>query len=282
MSYLFNKNALCAVALLFISFRNSYATTVLVLVGTDGIVIGTDSKAVPVRVGGYQGNLPPTHIKSSIVSGRFVVADIGASEIHVLNRAGAPVFEFNLKSRIMQIEKNLPYDASVTDLTQIIEKDMNKAFKEFDPRADGATRENNPVYILRIVVAGYQAGVPIVNRVNVDIDWVNNEIKPSFTEHLCPSTNGQVKYSLSAMGNYVAISQITDNKSEPHREVVALAPKEFGELLARHPLSSEDGKTVLRDCLRVEAKHNHGWVGAPFRITVIPRVGPAIETVYPD
>lgn len=145
------------------------ATTAVVVVTEQGIVMATDSKTT-VRVADFSTFGELTTRKLVLVQGRIVIACIGVSDFRTANS------HHNFLTWMQSLQLKLPDNVSVEEFTRIIEKESARVFSTFDTFSkDGSLKKQESdetcKTFVQYLIAGYQAGTPLLYEVRSYIDW---------------------------------------------------------------------------------------------------------------
>jgi Protein kinase domain len=190
------------------------ATTVLVFIVPNGLVISSDSKTVK-RDSAYQATGELNQAKLVILENRIVVAAIGASDV------GDPVrhSHYNFLDWIQALRATMAENISVDDAAGPIERESSKTFALFalgDSLKNGTIRQEAAAQrcaaFAQFVIVGYQDGAPRVYKVQYDIDWQSREFTgPTKVVHAVAETEKEeIAISVGPLSGRVTAKQIND------------------------------------------------------------------------
>jgi hypothetical protein len=245
-----------------------HATTVIVIVTPQRIFVGTDGKVTSPanpKVSSRGVN------KATIFQNRLIVAVLSATAIEVANKLdkGRVVFRYDFAQWIAEIEKKAPSNVSVADLTKIIENESRVAFQDLDRYIAGGALGYNKTHktLIEYVIAGFDAGIPTVNKVYYKINWETYQLEGPILVSIFPDANGGVNFNFHIFGQLATdYTELGNRKGKSYEELVAVAPKELSKVLARQNLSLDETKRFCLALLRIQAKHFND-VGPPYSIT---------------
>jgi hypothetical protein len=264
------KLSIGVVILLFAFPPRLAATTVVVIVTKNGMVISSDSKT-GLSGGDNQITGSIAQDKFAILQQRIVVAAVGTSGFSDAH------FEFDFLKWMEKIRSKLPYDASVDDVSVLIEKESSVAFSGFGfdtyLKSGVLTDEyrTEPCTMLtQFVIFGYQHGKPRIYTVQFDIDW-NKKALIGPTRSLNAYT-GTGDFQIVRFGAQEALMDITVPNSYAHRVAMELCPDVITKIDARRQLPSLDDTLVLsRAMVQVEENTNPSLVGGPIKsVKILP------------
>jgi hypothetical protein len=140
------------------------ATTVVVFIFPDGVVISSDSKTVH-RDSAYQSTGESYQAKLVILQNRIVVAAIGTSDIK------DPIHHshYNFLDWIQALRATMPESISVDNAAELIERESSKTFALFalgDSLKNGTIRNEVPVKLAHYPIVG-------LNKAGINLDKIS-------------------------------------------------------------------------------------------------------------
>jgi hypothetical protein len=268
-----------AALLLFVNYCDTYATTVVIVVTPEAIIVGADGKTIS-RITGKSGPVK----KAFIIQHRLIVTALGNANVG-MGWDNGPQIDFRFAKWIMNIDKKCPKDVSVAELTRMIEKESTFAFKDADLFiADGAFDRQYPQKsFLDFIISGYEAGIPTITRVKFEIDWEKRHLNAPIVTQEHPRTNQRADFDFFVYGRRrFDGNELINRKGDGYKELLAVIPKELPKLSAMQNLTLHEATNVCLAILRVNSKHFDD-VGAPYSITSTVPLGIGVprEVTYP-
>ena len=210
------------------------ATSAVVIVAPNGIVVSSDSKTVFVRASDFSASGEAEHAKFAILKNRIVVLGIGAEAV-----THGPV-QYNFLTWMQSLQLSLPLNVSVDDVTGIIEKESSAKFSALDIDAalkSGEIHKNvsaEPCEMFaQFVIVGYQSGTPRLYKVQFDIDWYHQAFIGPVRTLLYPDPSGTTPdYLIASFGNLEATNDIANRKSYAYQQAMRLCPKALGDIMS--------------------------------------------------
>lgn len=244
------------------------ATTVIVSVSQDGIVVSSDSKIVFNEIAGSD-KAPPSEgstRKFMVVQDRIVVASLGDADIQ------SETIHYNFLKWMNDLQGGLPKGISVDDLTSTIKTESAKAFAGWEEALDsGAIQRHGPGDICPILVQyliiGYQDGAPRIQLVQFYNDWNTNKLvgPEQFLIH-----GGTSRPGMQPFGVKEAITNILNPGSYAYKRAMAQDPQAFGHLLSGQA-SLDETIALTRTLIKIEEEVNPNDVGGDVQtVRVLP------------
>jgi hypothetical protein len=248
------------------------ASTVLVFVTQQGIVMSTDSKMSTIHaLGDYNERIGEgTTKKFVVVQDRILVASVGHADIQ---RGDV---HYNFLAWMKELEARLPKDISVDDLTSVIQAESAKVFADFDAvlKADVLKRKDATdtcTSFIEYIVAGYQNGNPRVYVVQFYVDWNEKKLVGPLRilREAGDNTNGH--FRVYAFGIKESLTDILNRQSYAYKQTMARATKAFGNLLAQRDVTISETISLARTFVQIEENTNPGDVGGTIQLArVLP------------
>ena len=252
------------------------ATTVVVLVSKNGIVVSTDSKRTLHRPTDLAMVGEGRQDKFVIFQNKFVVAYVGYAEFAVgPNRYDALRFLQDLKPRIHG-------NISIDDLAGFIESEGTATFAALsinDALKSGAINNKDHRVpcepFAHFVIAGYQDGQPRVYLVEYDVDWNSKGIVGPTKRLLYPDPAVHYNVAIMRFGMVEAIIDVLDRRSYAHHQAVLSVPKTIAALDANQ-IPSLDETVALGHCLiQIEETTNPTDIGGAVKSAKVSTDGHA-------
>ncbi|MGB2675751.1 MAG: hypothetical protein WAN12_01535 [Candidatus Acidiferrum sp.] len=253
------------------------ATTVVVFIANNGIVVSSDSKTVS-RSADFSAVGEVDQPKFVVLQNRIVVAAIGVSD------ARDAVRHYNFLTWMKSLQQSLPVDVSVDEVTNLIERESAATFLSFDFNASlksGAMKRKTPAepceVFAQFVIVGYQDRAPRVNKVQFDIDWNNQSLVGPIQTSIYPDPSETSNYRVIRFGTQQAITDVFNRKSYAYHEAMTLCPKAMTDVINRKYPSLDETVALSRVLVQVEENTNPDDVGGDIRSVKIPPTGRAEE-----
>jgi hypothetical protein len=269
-----------ALLLVFFWCLPSSATTVLVLVTHEGIVIAADSKVGIVDFGGFSAPPEPPVHKIFLVQDRVAVGIVGLGSQHITTADDIPLFDYDPAVWLKKIEQRAPPDISVTKLAQLMEEEGQRTFSQltrlWQTEASRRTAPWCQIIGFQYLVSGFEAGVPVVEEVNFTIDKKTCEISAGILPVFpYPSARADFGFHVASMSFDNAIADDIEQRtnSPAYRSISSEASTELSMLLDRQDLSRDQAAKLLVALLRAQARLTPGFVGSPFTVLWLPNDG---------
>ncbi len=164
------RNSYLAFLVLIIVVSVANATTVLYIVMPDGIAIGADGKTTTVG-----SDAIGTAVKIFLLKKRLAVAEVGLQ--HAVSLDGkATLYDF--PTWIGLIDDKTGSDSTVAALSSVIEDQASITLSFAHANLHTWALPDDKA-LVQYIVAGYDAGVPVVYEVAFDIDWKLNLVTPN-------------------------------------------------------------------------------------------------------
>jgi hypothetical protein len=253
------------------------ATTVVVFIANNGIVLSSDSKAVSQNMD-FSAAGSKYHAKIVVLENRIAVAAIGVSD------AGGPSPHYNFLAWMQSLQQSLPADISVADVTALIEKGSSEAFSSLGFSAalkDGRLSRKAPAepceVFSQFVIAGYQDGAPRVYKVQFDIDWNSQTLLGPTRTLIYPDPSETWDYRVIRFGTQQAITDLFNTKSYAYHEAMILCPKAMTDVVNRKYPTLDETVALSRALVQTEENTNPDDVGGEIRTVKIIPTGRAEE-----
>lgn len=247
------------------------ATTVVVIVANNGMVISSDSMTTN-RDAHYSAASAFDQAKFVTIQQRIVVAAIGVSAFKDANH------EFNFLTWMSDLQKRIPKDATVDDVASTVEKESIAAFYKagIDTYVKSGALErqhydNVCEKFTEFVIAGYQGGKPRLYSVKIDVDWNKKSLSAPVSTIENPDSE-PADYRVVSFGTHEAITDYTNEKSYAHQMAITLCPEAIKKIDKRTTLPSFDETVALsRVFIQVEENTNPDDVGGAINtVTWLP------------
>jgi hypothetical protein len=247
------------------------ATTVVLLVTRNGMIVSSDSKTVSRRSDfSAAGHIEQS--KFAIIHNRIVISAIGVSDYR------DAIHHYNFLAWMQDLELRLPADISVDDIAEVIERESSAIFSEFDIGSSlrkGTIKRKFPAWpgeiFSQFVIAGYEKGAPRVYKVQFDIDWDTQSFIGPVKVLLYPDPADADNYQIFRFGTQEAIADFLDRKSYAYQEAKGLCPKAVTDIAGGVYPSFDENVCLSRALVRVEEKTNPDEVGGTVRtVRILP------------
>jgi len=252
------------------------ATTVVVAVSKDGIVISTDSKTT-FRAADFSETGEREQSKFVIVKQRLVVIAIGVSDYRDTAR------HYNFLAWMQGVQLKLPDNITPDQLAGIIGKESESTFAALGVNkslADGTLKNKTPAepceIFAQFVIVGYQDAVARIQKVQFDIDWNHHTLVGPTRIVLYPD-GAESNYRVIRFGTQQAITDFLNRKSYAHQQAMALCPKAMADIDSSRYPSFDETVALTRALVQVEENTNPDEVGGPIRTVRVLPTGRAEE-----
>jgi len=249
------------------------ATTVVYAISSLGIVVGADGKTTS-----------DTALKIVLLKERLVVADIYTESMKASD-TGALVYDF--PSWIKQIDDQTDDNVSVHQLVATIKNQMPTAFayaigaiQSGKMTKEDAAKFGADQYLVQYVIAGYEKGVPLVYSLTLMPDWDTKTVKGPFQVLLKKGEPQNAGLYYGWRGRGIAIAPIRTADTEEQREFDARIKPERKIINSGKSLTTGHLSNVVRVLLEMEATANPRYVGLPFTVVSIPKIGSGSIVTY--
>jgi hypothetical protein len=254
---------------LFFFFFNvfGYATTVIVVITSKEIVVGSDGKqTATVGDGTPRGTSMVVKKAELVANNRIVVATAGVAQI------GG--YEFS--PWIKGIGHGLRENISVKDFVLLLEKESAAKFALFDRGvlAQGLLTHPPGEYcrsFVQYLVVGYENSKPWVYLVKFYIDWDRKHLVGPKTIILHPSEINSTDADLISIGDDDALKDILNGNSYAYKQAARTIPKTFAKYLAAGDFDEPQAVELIRTLIHIEEEvvpSEVGGLGQFFRIPV--------------
>jgi len=217
--------------------------------------------------------------KIVLIQDRVVVGSVG---LYAVLGDAHNVAPYYFPALIGQIKARLPADASVSRVSEIVKEEVEKFSAWFDVylKRGLLQQEDSPAdYPLEYLIAGYQAGVPTIYSIYVEVDWQHLHLKGIQRVLMHHERNGQDDFAIFGVGSKRVLLELKQEQGELYQRVISKAPLESRMLSGKRELSVNQASNLVHALLEVEAEANPEQVGPPFTIVTIPRNGPPLMSV---
>jgi hypothetical protein len=278
MIYSKQHKALKAIILvLLIDLYSCWATTVVVVVTPNAIIVGTDSKNLGSNFGGItSGGRLPREDKIAIIQNCLVVATADIAALNLFSDHGRKrAVSYDFTKWIAQVDKQCPTNVSVSILTSIVETESRIAFRDVGKAIAGGAfdRKKSSQFFVEYFVAGYDAGIATVNRVYFQINWNDLRLEGPLTQPIRPRHDARVNENFNVFGWNDVVYELNNRESDGYKEMLAFIPNELPKILSGKVLSISEADSVVLAVLRWENKHHAAFVSPPYVIITIPPLG---------
>jgi hypothetical protein len=249
-----------------------YSTTVVAVITSQGIIIGSDAKRISVASGIVTGEENIDTKIQLIAGGRILVASSGIMQTS----------EYNFFDWIKKISVDLPNEVSVEDFALLLKGEAAKEFDGFERDAQIVKGNGSPLdvcnVVVRYLVAGYQNGHPMVYTVEIYLDWEDKRVIGPILTLQNSDGVGWTKTGIAYIGESAAIREITNERSYAHQKAASSFPETATRFFNGRDLNECEAAKLIRGLIKVEEEVSPSKVGGLGRFYFIPRVGPIRES----
>jgi hypothetical protein len=249
------------------------ATTVVLLISPEGIVLASDGKTANMTT--RQGDLPPmTTQKIAIIKNRIAVADIGLAGA----QGGAANFTFT--AWMENLNNRLPSDVSVDAVVDALKTEGAQKLATFEPSLSVLqTKRNSPTdscdSLMQLVVAGYEASLPRVVVIQFNVDWDALKILVPKVEVREPPSQVGSNFRAYAFGKQEAITNVLNRDSYAYKVASTSCPKTVTKLLNHQVLTLDESSRLATVLVEIEEDVDPNEVGSGAQIVRILPSGKA-------
>jgi hypothetical protein len=264
------------------------ATTALVVVIPDGIVIGIDGKWRSETIGAAGKARTGTIQKMFLLKQRLAVADLMTERFETSDK-GAPCYDF--PAWIEKVNQKTDSKMSVDTLADVIGDQASKTFacvgneiKSGRLTEDEAKRTNSGLEetLVYYMIGGYESGIPTIYSVTLKPNWILKTIVGPFKTSLHPIEGQSVESRIFPIGRQIGIARVDTADSNEQKKFATKVPIEFSLIATHQTLSMEQASNVVRALLGIEAETEPDWVGFPITVVTIPKSGDGWIRTYTE
>ena len=258
----------------------SWATTVMVIATKDHIVIASDSKELLSTAAGGVDSLNPAQ-NIVVFNNETAVAISGFAEINISKADGTAVFHFSALELLKGVKDSLPRAASIPIIERVVVDKMKREMDRYLPYFVNESvdlKNAPPWHSLDFIVAGYEAGVPIVHKITLEFNWSLKEISSPIVTPEDISANGP-RWICSGICKSIVRLMTVPNSGE--RRVASVRYPAAFKFSGGDPIQLTDAAS---DFIRVESEFNRknvdGNVGGPINlVTLRQNKKPLVKTL---
>lgn len=264
------RRTFCLFALLvtLAGFRHCDATSIVILVSRQAIVVGADGKMTGTDV-----RADATANKLETIDGRIVLAEHGVESER--DGSGNLVYSFPTFAEDVRSSQARP-DSSVSEIAEIVRSKLTEKFKGLDSSlVSHQVRQDQIPWrgsLVTIYVAGYENGQPRVYSIRLDVDWQNSSHAVSGPDSLFQADKNELQpiYGGEVAGIY---DVLTNRSGLIHKRMEHCFPNEMYSLdRGRLDLPRLKLKRLAFRLLELEVWVAHDDVGFPLTtVTIDPK-----------
>jgi hypothetical protein len=248
------------------------ATTVLVTIGDNGIIVAADRKKTNAQSAGL-GEIR----KIALIQHRFAVASIGLERFVGRGSLGDTV-DYDFETWIVGIERGLPNYVLFDDFVGILKHEVSILIPQLErPFRDGALRPQTPTDVLepliQYAIVGYQDGVPRLSILEFYADWASNRLLGPYEFEIEPTSPPFPHNRGYGYGVTQAATEFTHRNSYAYKQAMARCPKAIEKFIADTPLTLDESSSLSRVLIKVEEEISPSAVGGSAQLVWIPRSG---------
>jgi hypothetical protein len=284
---LIHKNLVSHIVSVFlfvlICYSRSDATTAIVILTADGMVITTDSKwgmeqTAIGNTGEYQSR------KTIIVQNHITITCIGNCAFK-LTHPGFPgdKIDYDFATWIATIERGLPDAVSFERFVAITKDEISKMTPKLGaPLRGGGIQHRTPWDVFErfatYVIAGYESGVPRLTVLEVYIDWDTETWHGPYQIPLEPSRKGSGHSGAYSFGIQDAHVEFLDPHSYAYKRTMSICPKALHDFITDRSIPLDEAVFLSRALVGIEEEANPKRVGGKIRsVEILSLSGKAIE-----
>lgn len=274
---------------LFIFCESACATTIVSVIGKNGIVMLSDSKGTrPWAPAGEicrGGDIK----KIAVIQDRWAVAGSDWACFHEAVRfpdGSGDEVAFDFIPWIHELERGIPKDASFDQFVGTIRDKFSDLVPQIEPfiahgvwkRGEQQNSGNNFEPLITFSIAGYDSGVPRLTVVKFYIDWDTKTVLGAylFPIKLRPVESG-TNYNYAGISE--SIADFPDGNSYAHKRAIAIDRKAFTNVFDHGFSTLDESVAVGRVLVQIEEEIRPDLVSGPIRGVRITPDGRATEVI---
>jgi hypothetical protein len=279
------KNVLAILACLFLFPHETEATTVVMIITHQNIVIGADGKTISAdTVSEFHPGTLGTAKKIALIENRIAIAQAGSESLRV-----GEVTIYSFSSLVQYLQSNSSSKTTVAEIVVEIKQRIPQMFCGFDIllKTGLVKREAIPPpgnILLQFYVAGFEQGHPVAYLVQSDIDWSALHLNDPAESTLYPNSNPERKHSnIFWIGGkeHGIVDLKTGTRTDQTRTLINKMPTEVKTLLEDEDITLGQMLLLERGLLDLEVTSNPDTIGYPLAIFTITE-SKAEEYAYKD
>src|ERR1700680_2911259 len=212
----------------------SFSSSAIVIITSQGIVLGIDGKSVDRCVGSCPSPREPQKIV--VVQDHIAFGSVGLYAV-LGDAHNVPPYYF--PALIGRVEARLPADASVSRVSEMVKEEAEKSFSWFDmyvKRGLLQEKESPGDYPLEYLIAGYQAGDPTIYSIYLEVDWQKLHLKRIQRVLMDPERNCK-DFPIYGVGSKHVLQELKEEQGELYQKMISKAPLECRMLRGKRELS---------------------------------------------
>ena len=275
--------AILLITFIFVlSSIQAHSTTVIAIVGDQGISIAADSKMV--ILGAYRDGERET-VKSFIIQDRLVIASLGYSANKWADPAGGVVIDYEFEAWLRGIQASLPANVSFDDFVGIVKEAVRKMIPKWQAMVTAGKmphKHYGDIFesLTQYVIAGYQDGVAKLASIEFYVDWDKNAVLGPYQVALAPP---RVAVAGRTYTYFFGVTEVAFEAPNPqsyaYKQAMALSPKAFGDLMSGKDFPLNESNALARTLVEIEEQTNPHMVGGKVRMVEIAPNGKAREVI---
>jgi hypothetical protein len=261
--------------------RESYCTSIVVLITHHGIVIGGDGK---VSIEYFRSRSLPRRSfageKIAVLQNRIVLANAGIESLF-----GEKATPYSFHAMVEEVTPSLSDGMTVREFVEVLRKAILQKFVGFDVALKNAIikREDLPPpgdMLFKYFVVGYDGKVPQAFQIDLAIDWRSLHLKEPTVIPFYPDPSRKNIMIRWVGGEKHGIIELRNPQSEVTKKAYTQIPIEIKALLGDQNLTLQQTLVLACGLLNIEAYRNRNVVGYPFTIISIPINGKLEKRTY--
>ncbi|HXZ11707.1 MAG TPA: hypothetical protein VEG64_04875 [Candidatus Sulfotelmatobacter sp.] len=264
MLILINKAAILLVCLTLILPIPTEATTVVIFVSPDGMIVASDRKTLDLAIG--QKTLSPEITKKIvIIHDRIAVVSIGLS-------GDTRNANFTFPAWVENLNDGLPSDISVDAVVEAIKAkaSQNLALVELkDLQSKKISTLDSCDMLTQFVVLGYDGSLPRVVVIQFNVDWDSMKIIAPKIEIDEPPSKVSSNFRVYSFGKQEALTNVSNRDSYAYKKANAACPKTIGKLLDHQVLTLSESGWLATALVQIEEDVDPSSVGSGVQVVRI-------------
>lgn len=269
------------VFILSLLLGSSAGSVNLFILTPEGIVIAADGKSmIAPDCGTSDPVIHGTAMKILLLKHGLAVSEVGIESAKSRDHT-TTLYDFPgwIKSEYHKLHSN----GSISQLFRVIENEGPAAmafvftdalnltchFKENQPSGIGL-----PNILAQYIVAGYEAGVPAIDGVELDVNWKERTITRKRIP-IQPIKRDDIYAGKGGIGYYEIIWTLCNHETDYYKRTLSKFPAET-EVFCRGDLAHftlQQASDMLRILIEIDSEVYPDHLGFPITVVTIPRVG---------
>lgn len=259
-----------------------FATTVVTLVTTHGIVVCADGK-ITQELNKLDPRVPPKGVgsvagsKVFLIKNRFTISHAGLRGVY----KNAP---YSVDRMIRELQRDVSPALTMAKIADLIRDKLAAQFDGFDIHLKSGRFRREHLSppgdeITRFIIAGYDGQTPHIYAITIGIDWKRLAVTPPVAQSRYPQPQRK-NLTQYIVGSTIGISELFDIKSATYARERKAMPVEIDALVADRDLDIAGMARLARRMVALEIEYHPQTVGYPIKLITMPKGGPITTKAY--